>query len=109
MKTLINMRLKIKMEKVLSFLVFCIIPFGIYGQSTYFITDSISSFGANIIDYGDLLNARFCTVETANGIIQYTPNEVKEYGLKDGRIYVSKAIFANDSLKKFFLLRLVMS
>lgn len=106
-KTLINMRLKITMRKVISFFVFCIIPFGIYGQNAYFITDSISSFGVNITDNGDLLNARFCTVESAKGIIRYTPNEVKEYGLNDGRIYVSKTIFADDSLKKVFMLRLV--
>jgi len=101
------MRLKITMKKIILFLVFCIIPFGIYGQSAYFITDSTSSIGDNITDNGDLLNAQFCTVENIKGIIQYTPNEVKEYGLKDGRIYVSKTIFADDSLRKVFMLRLV--
>lgn len=97
------------MKKVISFLVFCIIPFGIYGQrnSTYFITDSIYSIGDNIIDNGDLLNARICTVEGNKGVIRYTPDEVKEYGFKDGRIYVSKTIFADDSLRKVFMLRLV--
>lgn len=101
------MRLKTIRKKVISFLVFCIIPFGSYGQSSYFITDSTSSIGVKITDNGAILNARFCTVETVKGTIQYTPNEVKEYGLDDGRIYISKTIFADDSLRKVFMQRLV--
>jgi len=96
------------MRKIISVLVFCVIPFCIYGQNTCIFKDSTSSVGDKIMDNGDLLNARFCTVESINGIIQYTPYEVKEYRLKDGRVYVSKTIFVEDSLRKVFMQRLVL-
>jgi opacity protein-like surface antigen len=95
------------MRKVLLFLVFCLLPFCFYGQTSYFVTDSVYSIGSKIIDNGSRSNAQFCAVETNNSIVQYTANKVKEYGFEDGRVYVSKNIHVSDSLQKVFLLRLV--
>lgn len=95
------------MRKVLLFFVFCLLPFSFYGQDSYFNTDSVQSIGCKIIDNGDYLNSQFCTVEIGKETIQYTTNKVKEYGFKDGRVYISKYIHTSDSLKKVFLLRLV--
>ncbi|MDD2797446.1 MAG: porin family protein [Bacteroidales bacterium] len=95
------------MKKGLIYFIFGIFHFSIYGQGAYFLTDSISSTGENIIDNGDLLNAQFCTVEEGKKSIRYTPYQVKEYGLNDGRIFFSKTIQIGDSLRKVFLLQLV--
>jgi opacity protein-like surface antigen len=95
------------MRKIILFLVFCVLPFSFYGQNSYLITDSLHTINCKIIDSGDNLNSQYITVETDNGIINYTPEKVKEYGFDDGRVYVSKSIFIAGAKSKVFLLRLV--
>ncbi len=77
-----------------------------FGQSEYFSTDSISSYGIKLVDGGDLINSQFCQVKKGNKTIQYTPYEVKEFGFKDGRVYISKEIQIADTSKRVFLERL---
>ena len=82
------------------------IPFLSWGQLAYFATDSITSVGARLIDGGPIINARVCQVIDGNIRYEYSPFEVKEYGFKDGRVYVSKEIRLADSVKTVFLERL---
>lgn len=77
-----------------------------YGQREYFSTDSTSSYGIKLVDGGDLINSQLCQVKKGDKILQYTPCEVKEFGFKDGRVYVSKEIQIADSSKRVFLERL---
>jgi len=63
--------------------------------------------GANIIDGGEQLNSEYCQVQTGNKIVKYTPDEVVEYGLKNGDIYIAKEIKISDSFKTVFLRRLI--
>lgn len=77
-----------------------------FGQTEYFTTDSIASYGVKLIDGGDLINSQFCVIKQGDKTIEYTPNEVKEFGLKDGRVYISKEIQIADSSKRVFLERL---
>jgi hypothetical protein len=81
-------------------------PIFSFGQSEYFLTDSLTSVGIKLIDGGDLINSRLCQVKKGKKTIEYTPYEVKEFGFKDGRVYVSKEIHIADSLKRVFLERL---
>lgn len=60
-----------------------------------------------IVDNGLIENAIRCEVEHKTKNIIYSPDEVKEYGFNDGRVYVSKEIQIGDSIKKVFLLELV--
>lgn len=83
-----------------------LLPILSFGQSDYFSTDSTSSLGIKLIDGGDLINSQFCQVKKGDKTIQYTPYEVKEYGFKDGRVYISKEIQIADSSKRVFLERL---
>jgi hypothetical protein len=82
------------------------IPIFSFGQSTYFSTGSTTSFGIKLIDDGDVINSKLCQVKKGGKTIQYTPYEVKEFGFKDGRVYISKEIQIADSSKRVFLERL---
>ena len=77
-----------------------------FGQLEYFSNDSSRSIGINLIDGGDLINSRLCQVKQGNKIIKYSPDEVKEFGFKDGRVYISKEIQFADSSRRVFLERL---
>lgn len=77
-----------------------------YGQSEYYAKDSITSIGIKLVDGGDIINSRTCRVKEGDTMIDYSPYEVKEYGFKDGRIYLSKEIQISDSFKRVFLERL---
>lgn len=90
------------------YILFLIVFFPIlsFGQSEYFSTDSTSYLGIQLIDGGDLINSRLCQVKKGDKTIQYTPHEVKEFGFKDGRVYISKEVQIADSSKRVFLERL---
>ncbi len=83
-----------------------ILPHITYGQRGYFATDSTASINIKLIDGGDLMNSKFCRVKEGDKIIKYTPYKVKEYGFKNGQIYISKEIQISDSSAKVFLERL---
>ena len=83
-----------------------IMPYFANAQGAYVELDSLSRFGIKIIDNGDIVNSRLCQIKNYKTIEEYTPYEVKEYGLKDGRVYLSKEIQLSGSLKKVFLERL---
>jgi opacity protein-like surface antigen len=95
------------MKKLWSFIIFLnLLHLTISGQKDYFSTDSTISIGIKLVDGGNALNSRFCQVKERNNIIQYSPYEVKEFGFKDGRVYLSKEIQLSDSTEKVFLERL---
>jgi len=80
--------------------------FTIKGQSTYYLKDTITSYGENIIDNGEITNSKLCVIKTKNQFIEYTPYEIKEYRLDNNTVYISKQIVLNDSVKQVFLERL---
>lgn len=85
---------------------FSLLPTLFFGQEEYFSTDTTSTHGIKLVDGGDLINSQFCQVKKGAKTIQYTPYEVKEFGFKDGRVYISKEIQIADSSKRVFLERL---
>ncbi|MBT3208489.1 MAG: hypothetical protein HN704_07245 [Bacteroidetes bacterium] len=82
------------------------IPAHSSGQNEYFATDSSKSIGINLIDGGDLTNSRMCQVKNGAQTTKYSPYELKEFGFKDGRVYISKEIQIADSSIRVFLKRL---
>lgn len=77
-----------------------------FGQSDYFETDSLKSVGIKLIDGGEMINSQFCQVKKRDKTIHFTPYEIKEFGFRDGRVYISKEINIDDSSRKVFLERL---
>ena len=74
-------------------------------QSDYYVIDS-SFYAMQLVNGGDIINAKFCQVKKGEEIISYTPYEVSEYGFKNGQVFVSKEIQIADSSKRVFLERL---
>jgi hypothetical protein len=92
----------------ISVVLFCAVISGnLSGQNNYILTDSLISIGIKVLDGGDIYNARFCKVNEKGKVTQYSPYEILEYGLKDGRIYTAKEIVIDDSTLMVFLQKLV--
>ena len=87
------------------YLILVIIHFSVlsFGQNAYISTDSTGTSGIKLIDGGDLRNSMFCQEIRGDSIIKYSPYELKEYGFKNGEVYVSKNIQIADSSKRVFL------
>lgn len=85
---------------------FCFVPAMALGQKGYFLSDSTSNYGVDVLEGDDITNSAFCRVKKGGSIIEYSPAEVKEYGFNDGRVYVSKEISSGGSSKRVFLERL---
>lgn len=85
---------------------FALLPILSFGQDEYFSTYSSTFAGIKLINGSDLINSRICQVKKGEKTIEYTPYEVKEFGFKNGRVYISKEIRTADSSKRVFLERL---
>lgn len=78
------------------------------GQKSAYMKDSVAlSVNVKLYKGSRSENAEFVQVIRDEKLIRYSPNEIKEYGFKDGRVYISKDISIADSTRKVFLERLV--
>lgn len=92
------------MKKYLSVYFFiCFFPTFLLGQSYYMLTDSSVVIGEEVIGGGSLINSKLCRVKKGNNIVEYTPFDVKEYGLKDGTVYRSFNLNISGQNNKYFL------
>ena len=94
------------MKRLLYLILFLIQSLIVYGQRNYYLTDSLKSVGVKIIDGGAIKNSTQCQIVKKGKTLIYSPDEVKEYGFKDGRVYISRIIKINNEEKKVFLQRL---
>lgn len=83
-----------------------LLPICVNGQNDYLIRDSARNVGVKLIDGGNLKNLHFCRVVKGNDTLEFTPEEVSEYGFKDGRVFVSRQILLNGNLENVFLEKL---
>lgn len=83
---------------------FCHIP---QAQNNYLMTDSsyISRFTFEKTAQKDYY--QYVKVINGNSVIKYTANEVVEFGLPNGDVYVSKEISLNGLIKSVFLKRIL--
>lgn len=89
---------------LLILIAFC--PLIFFGQTEYYTTETSETSGIKLIDGGEFINSQFCQVKIGDKITQFTPYDIKEFGFKDGRVYVSKEIQIDNTSKKVFLERL---
>jgi hypothetical protein len=101
------------MKKLLIFTVFLIQTFTTHAQAyqnheklAYLIKDSVISYDVKLINLGSIENAEKCAIALNNRTLEYSPDQVKEYGFPNGQIYLSKEIHVADSVRKVFLERL---
>jgi hypothetical protein len=78
-----------------------------YGQkSDYIATDSSLTSGIKLIKGTPIENAQFIQLKKKNETIQYYPDQLSEYGFKNGTVYESKTISMAGQTKTVFLERL---
>ncbi len=92
---------------LLLFFIICILPKISSGQGAYYTTDSTTIIGIKLVEGDDIENSLFCRVKKDNKITTYSPYEVKEYRLNDGRTFKSFPIKIDDTTSRYFLERLV--
>lgn len=90
-------------KKTILFILISIATLSCYSQENYLKTVDHTSYDINLSDEGDVSNAKFCTVIEKNKTTHYSPYEVSEYALKNGKKYKAKDIQLNDSTIKVFL------
>lgn len=90
----------------ISLILLSMIPILMFGQNSYYVKDSLRKYGVTLIDENDVINSKLCQVRIDNEIFKYSPDEVSEYGFKDGRVYLSKEVKISDSVDRVFLERL---
>jgi hypothetical protein len=83
------------------------IPLVSSSQNDYFVKDSVTRTGISLSDGKEVVNHRVCGVREGGKMVEYTPWQVKEYGFRDGRIYLAKDIPLPDSTQRVFLEQLV--
>ncbi len=81
-----------------------LIPIVANGQNEYYLTDSIISVGKDMVDYYQ--NPDFVLIKEGDKFVKRSPDEIKEFGCKDGRVYLSKNIATTGSTHRIFLERL---
>jgi hypothetical protein len=64
----------------------------VYAQNDYFAIDSSLFSGVSIVDGGFENGKRIIRVSTVDKTFRFTAEDIKEYGLADGRVFVSKEI-----------------
>ncbi|HNX65364.1 MAG TPA: hypothetical protein PKH02_00700, partial [Bacteroidales bacterium] len=84
-----------------------LMPYLVSGQSNYYVRDSVSSAGVKMIEGTDLSNSSVCLVINGDKTEGLTPEQISEYGYKNGRVYFSRKIQLGDTIKAVFLERLV--
>jgi len=94
--------------KIFYFFVFLHFNSILFSQNSYFIKDTVSTFGSKNLEFNSSeINSKFCILSNGDSIIRYTPHQVSEYGFEDGRIFIAKRVQLPDSLQTVFLERLI--
>lgn len=75
-------------------------------RSSYIATDTSAQSGLQLIEGSARTNARFIQSKKGHEVIKYYPDQLKEYGLKDGTVYESTRISVSGQGKHVFLKRL---
>lgn len=102
------MSLRITMRTGHLLLIFILyFPVAAAAQSNYIITDTTTVYGVRLIDRGDIENSQYIELRVGGDVIRYTPDQVKEYGFRNGRVYISKKIETPEGFQSVFLERLI--
>jgi hypothetical protein len=89
-------------QKIHILVVLMAFPFLLPGQNGYYVKDSAMYYGVKLLDWGAVSNAMFCRVKTLQGeVLQFSPEEVSEYGFLRGMTYISKTIGSEDKECRF--------
>ncbi|MEQ8646194.1 MAG: hypothetical protein RIC06_03350 [Cyclobacteriaceae bacterium] len=80
----------------------------IYGQKGDFIaTDSTLKLGIKLIEGTAINNAQFVRLQKGHKEVKYYPDQLAQYGFKNGTVYESRSISVSGQTKSVFLERLI--
>lgn len=94
------------MTRALFFLLALALQVPASAQKTYLKSPGTITVNEVILDNGPIKNAVICQVKKGGNIYEYSPDELIEYKLKDGRVYCSREIEINENRKQVFLERM---
>lgn len=78
-----------------------------FGQKNdYIATDSSLTSGLKLVQGTSRDNAQFIRLKRKSEQVKYYPDQLSEYGFKNGAVYVSKSIPVSEQTKQVFLERL---
>jgi len=99
------------MKKPVWALVACIlclhVKFAYSQKSDYLATDSSIMVGIKFEPSTPRFNSQYIKLKSKNGGTVYHPEQVREYGFKDGTVYETRKIVIENEERKVFLERLV--
>lgn len=92
------------MKRYLVFLLLITIKITVtHGQSNYYAADSVLVNGLQIIS----ADFNLLKVKLSGAIVTFTPDDITEFGLKDGTVYFSREIMIDEMPRKVFLQQLI--
>lgn len=94
------------MKKYVFFLFISLFPLILCAQRGYYQFNSTLVSGINLID-GGILNFKICQIKKGVKRIQYSPDQVEEYGFNSKQFYKSFTIEVNGGKERYFLQSLV--
>jgi len=81
-----------------------LLPITTSGQNEYYFKDSSFSTGKNLI--GGYHTSELVQIKVGDHLVPYSPYEIKEFGCKNGRVYISRGVPNGDSTRRVFMERL---
>jgi opacity protein-like surface antigen len=94
------------MQKTLLVVFLISLSSSLKSQEAYIIKDGTVVAGINVLDGGEIKNGIMIQTGNSKNPVTYLPEEVEEYGFKDGRKYFSRTVKTGDNEKRLFLERL---
>ena len=100
-----SLQILVNMKQIISIILLLLIPLSIYSQigSDYYVTDTATVIGVRILDYGNKSNCQFFYVQEEGEKVQFFPDKIREYGLDNNRIYISKQLYVDNKLQYVFV------
>jgi opacity protein-like surface antigen len=75
----------------------------LHAQGDYLANDSTMKAGITLVNSSERNNAQFINQKIGDTRVKYTPEDILEYGFKDGTTYFSRVINVDGIQKKVFL------
>jgi hypothetical protein len=95
-----------RIEKTILIAFLAFLSTAIKSQEAYLVRNDTVITGKKIIDAGEIENGMMVQIGNTKNPVIYSPEEVEEYGFKDGRKYFSRTVLIDGTERRVFLERL---
>lgn len=91
------------MRRVFFLITVILIAISASGQNSYYETDNVFVSGVKVIEGKNFSNFHTCRIYSEGKFTEYTPYQVKRYGLKDGPEFFARDIEISGTTHRVFL------